>query len=186
MKENGQKARWIGQHAMESLLTNGYRIVIIKQSLIVVIYTDNREQVVEIFKRILNVFTSILVAISIIIAVLLGVAAYFVGQRTKVEYEYAYFNKEMDVDVIYSMEKRKRVKTFDMTKLEVLAPASSYHLDEYKNRNYKEADYSSRKPENAQNVYVMYIGGMDKVIFEPTPELVKAIANIAPRKVFTE
>ena len=124
--------------------------------------------------------------VSLIIAVLLGVAAYFVGQRTKVEYEYAYFNKEMDVDVIYSMEKRKRVKTFDMTKLEVLAPASSYHLDEYKNRNYKEADYSSRKPENAQNVYVMYIGGMDKVIFEPTPELVKAIANIAPRKVFTE
>ena len=73
-----------------------------------------------------------------------------------------------------------------MTKLEVLAPASSYRLDEYKNRNYKEADYSSRKPENAQNVYVMYIGGTDKVIFEPTPELVKAIANIAPRKVFTE
>jgi len=124
--------------------------------------------------------------VALLIAVLLGVAAYFVSMRTKVEYEYTYFDKEIDVDVIYCMQKRKKVTTYDMTKLEMLAPMGSYHLDEFKNRNYKEADYSSRKPENAQNVYVMYIGGMDKVIFEPTPELVKAIANIAPRKVFTE
>ena len=41
--------------------------------------------------------------VAIIIAVLLGVAAYFFGLRTKVEYEYTYFNKEIDVDVIYSM-----------------------------------------------------------------------------------
>ena len=124
--------------------------------------------------------------ISLIIAILLGVAAYFVNLRTKVEYEYAYFDKELDVDVIYSMQKRKKVATYDITKLDMLAPASSYHLDEFKNRNYKECDYSSRKPENAQNVYVMYIGSKDKVIFEPSQEMIKAIRNIAPRKVFTE
>lgn len=125
--------------------------------------------------------------ISLILAVLLGVAAYFVGLRTKVEYEYAYFDKELDVDVIYSMQKRKKVATYDMTKLEMLAPASSYHLDEFKNRNnYKESDYSSRKAEHEQDVYVMYIGGKDKVIFEPSQEMIKAIRNIAPRKVFTE
>lgn len=124
--------------------------------------------------------------ISVILAVLLGVAAYFVGLRTKVEYEYAYFDKELDVDIIYSMQKRKKVATYDMTKLEMLAPASSYHLDEFKNRNYKESDYSSRKADHEQDVYVMYIGGKDKIIFEPSEEMIKAIRNIAPRKVFTE
>ena len=124
--------------------------------------------------------------VALLIAVLLGVAAYFVGLRTKVEYEYAYFDKELDVDVIYSMQKRKKVATYDITKLEMLAPASSYHLDEFKNRNYKTADYSSRKAEHEQDVYVMYIGGKDKVVFEPSQEMIKAIRNIAPRKVFTE
>lgn len=124
--------------------------------------------------------------VALLIAVLLGVAAYFVGLRTKIEYEYTYFDKELDIDVIYSMQKRKKVTTYDMKKLEMLAPASSYHLDEFRNRNYKEADYSSRKEGHEKDVYVMYIAGTDKVIFEPTPEMVKAISYIAPRKVFTE
>ena len=124
--------------------------------------------------------------ISVILAVLLGVAAYFVGLRTKVEYEYAYFDKELDVDVIYSMQKRKHIITYDLAQLEVMAPRGSYHLDSYKNRDIKAKDFSTRIPENEGNVYVMYLAGSQKVIFEPTPELVKAIANIAPRKVFTE
>ena len=124
--------------------------------------------------------------VALLIAVLLGVAAYFVGLRTKIEYEYTYFSKELDVDVIYSMQKRKKVTSYDLTKLEMLAPANSYHLDEFRNRNYKVCDYSSRKEDHEQDVYVMYIAGTDKVIFEPTQEMVKAISNIAPRKVFTE
>ena len=47
-------------------------------------------------------------------------------------------------------------------------------------------DFSSLKEENNSNVYVMYIAGTDKVIFEPTPQMVKTIGNFSPRKVFTE
>ena len=125
-------------------------------------------------------------AVVLLLAVLTGVGAYFTGLLSNVEYEYSYLNKELDVDVIYSMQRRKHLVTYDLTKLEVLAPVSSYHLDAYKNRNVKTKDFSSQKAENQNEVYVMYIGGNDKVVFEPTPELIKAIANIAPRKVFTE
>ena len=38
--------------------------------------------------------------IALIPSVAFGVCAYFVGLRTKVEYEYAYFDKELDVDEI--------------------------------------------------------------------------------------
>ncbi len=124
--------------------------------------------------------------IAMVFAVVTGVAAYFVGLRTKVEYEYSYFNKELDIDIIYSMQKRKRVVTYDLTQLEVLAPANSYHLDAFKNRNYKVRDFSSCKAENKNNLYVMYIAGSDKVLFEPTPEMIKTISNFSPRKVFTE
>lgn len=123
--------------------------------------------------------------IGFVFAAILGGFAYYVGYRSSVEYEYSYLDKELDVDVIYSMQKRKHVATYDLRKLEVLAPANSYHLDSYKNNQVKTKDYSSQKAENQPNVYVMYVGNV-KIVFEPTPEMVKAIANIAPRKVFTE
>lgn len=134
----------------------------------------------------LFLFSLILGIFGLIFAVAAGVGAYFLSMRSLIEYEYTYFDKELDVDVIYNMQKRKRLKTYDLTQLEVLAPIGSYHLDSFKNRDVKARDFSTQKPENEKNVYVMYLGGNDKVIFEPTPELIKTIANIAPRKVFTE
>lgn len=122
----------------------------------------------------------------LILAILTGVVAYFVKMRSVIEYEYTYFDKEMDVDVIYSMQKRKHLKTYDLSKLEVLAPKGSHQLDSYKNRQLKATDFSTHVPDNEKLVYEMYIGGSDRVIFEPTPELIKTIANIAPRKVFTD
>lgn len=124
--------------------------------------------------------------LGILFSIVAVVCSYFAGLYSMVEYEYIYFDKELDVDVIYSMKKRKHVKTYDLAQLEVLAPAGSYHLDAYKNRDAKARDFSTKLPENERNVYVMYLGGSEKVTFEPTPELLKAIANIAPRKVFTE
>ena len=145
------------------------------------------EQYGLIILSVLLVLCSLILGIfGLIFAIAAGVGAYFVGMRSMIEYEYTYFDKEMDVDVIYSMQKRKRLKTYDLSHLELLAPMGSYHLDSFKNREAKARDFSTHKPENERNVYVMYIGGSDKVIFEPTPELIKTIANIAPRKVFTE
>ena len=134
----------------------------------------------------LFLFSLFLGIFGLIFAVAAGVGAYFLGMRSMIEYEYTYFDKELDVDVIYSMQKRKHLKTYDLTQLEVLAPAGSYHLDSFKNRDIKARDFSTHLSENERNVYVMYVGGNEKVIFEPTPELIKTIANIAPRKVFTE
>jgi len=139
--------------------------------------------IVTVFLFLFSLFLGIF---GLIFAVAAGVGAYFLGMRSMIEYEYTYFDKELDVDVIYSMQKRKRLKTYDLTQLEVLAPMGSYHLDSFKNREIKARDFSTHCPENEGKVYVMYLGGNDKVIFEPTPELIKTIANIAPRKVFTE
>ena len=124
--------------------------------------------------------------IAMIIAVVFGLLAYFIGLRIKLEYEYAYANKELDVDIIYDKQKRKHLATYDLSKMEVLAPVNSYHLDDYKNRNYKVCDYSSKSEMNKNKQYVMYYSGEAKIIFEPTSEMVEAIAYIAPRKVFRD
>lgn len=122
--------------------------------------------------------------LAIIPVILFGILTYYVGLRRKLEYEYAYFDKELNVDVIYNMTKRKRVKTFDLGKMEICAPSGSSQLDEFKNRTVKTYDFGSNKEENQSQVYVMYLEGNEKIIFEPSEKMLQAIYHVSPRKVF--
>ena len=56
-------------------------------------------------------------------------------------------------------------------------------LDDQSN-NYRTLDFSSGNEENP--TYTMYYDGREKVIFETSKELVDAIKNVAPRKVFMD
>lgn len=123
---------------------------------------------------------------SLFAALVAGFAAYFVYLRTDIEYEYLYLDKELHVDKIMAKTKRKKVTTFDVERMEVFAPLNSYHLDNYRNRTCKTLDYSTGVEEKPEKRYAMYFDGNQKVILSPSEELVKAIRNVAPRKVFTE
>lgn len=121
-----------------------------------------------------------------VVAIALGVAAYFVSMNSDLEYEYLYVDKELTVDKVMAKSKRKKVASFDIGKLEIMAPVKSYHLDNYKNRQGKAVDYSSGEEQQPDRRYVFYYDGQQKVIFEPNAEMVKAIQFAAPRKVFTD
>lgn len=121
-----------------------------------------------------------------VVAVVLGVAAYFVSLNSDLEYEYLYVDKELTVDKVMAKSRRKKVATFDMGKLEIMAPVKSYHLDNYKNRQDKAVDYSSGEEQKPDRRYVFFYDGKQKVIFEPNAEMVKAIQFAAPRKVFMD
>lgn len=119
-------------------------------------------------------------------AAVCGAAAYFIYLQSNMEYEYLYVDKQLSIDKVMAKSKRKKAAEFDLERMEVLAPVQSYHLDEYKNKNYKTADYSTGVAAQPDKRYVMYYNGEQKVILEPDARLVKAIQNIAPRKVFTD
>ena len=119
-------------------------------------------------------------------AIACGVGAYFVTMYTDLEFEYLYLDKEITVDKVMHKTKRKRVATYAVEKIEILAPIKSYHLDGYKNRQCKELDFSSGVSELPDRRYVFFYDGKEKIIFEPNAELVKMVKNVAPRKVFTD
>ena len=121
-----------------------------------------------------------------IAAVVCGAVAYFIYLYSDLEYEYLYVDKQLSVDKVMAKSRRKKADEFDLERMEVLAPINSYHLDDYKNKNYKTVDYSSGVAGQPDKRYVMYFNGEKKVIFEPDAKMVKAIQNIAPRKVFTD
>lgn len=122
----------------------------------------------------------------LIVAVVAGVGAYFVSLNANLEYEYLYVDKQLTVDKIMARTRRKKVETFDLERMEILAPIKSWHLDDYRNRQLKDVDYSSGVEQQPDIRYSMIYNGEKRVIFEPNAEMVAAIKSIAPRKVFTD
>lgn len=120
------------------------------------------------------------------IALVAGVGAYFLNMFTDLEYEYLYLDKEVSVDKIMAKCKRKRVGTYSIDRMEIFAPVYSYHLDNFKNRQVKEKDYSIGEVLQPDGRYAMYYEGGEKIIFSPNEELVKVLKSVAPRKVFSE
>ena len=105
---------------------------------------------------------------------------------TDIEYEYLYVDREISIDRIMARSKRKKVASFDVEKMEIMAPINSYHLDDYRNRQIKPSDYSSGVAKQPDRRYVFFYEGQKKVILEPSADFVKAVHNVAPRKVFTD
>ncbi len=126
------------------------------------------------------------VLVAVLGAVAAGVGAYFVHLNTDIEYEYLYLDKELSVDKVMAKSKRKRVGTYQVERIEALAPIKSYHLDNYKNRMVKEIDYSIGEELQPDLRYALYYEGGEKIILSPSVELVKAMKNVAPRKVFMD
>lgn len=145
------------------------------------------------FKVLLIMFTIVFVLLMLmgqvlflIAAVAAGVGAYFVNLNTDLEYEYLYVDRELSIDKVMAKTRRKRVATYQLDRVEILAPIRSYHLDNYKNRNVKEKDYSIGEELKPDRRYALYYEGGERVILSPNEELIKAIKNVAPRKVFTD
>lgn len=115
-----------------------------------------------------------------------GVGAYFAGMNAHIEYEYQYCDHEITIDRIYNKSRRKNVAKFETDRMDILAPARSYHLDDYKGKVYKELKYDSGEEKQPDPRYVMIYDGREKVFFEPGTDMVEAIRSVAPRKVFRD
>lgn len=124
--------------------------------------------------------------VMLLMAVVVGAGAYFVYLYTDLEYEYLYLDRELTVDKVMAKTKRKRVAVYRMDRIEIFAPVRSYHLDDYRNRTVKEKDYSIGYEDKPDLRYCMYYEGGEKLILSPSPEMVKAMKNAAPRKIFNE
>lgn len=121
-----------------------------------------------------------------ILAVAAGVAAYFTGMHADLEYEYLYLDKELTIDKIMGKTRRKRVAVYQLDSMEIFAPVKSYHLDNYRNRQTRDKDYSIGYEEQPDLRYVMYYEGGVRLILSPSPEMVKIMKSTAPRKVFID
>ena len=109
---------------------------------------------------------------------------YLIYPLTDIEYEYLYCDKQITVSKIMAKEKRKDLETFDLDKVEMLAPSNSYRLAEFKNRQLTEGNYWSMDKTKEEPPYAMIYEGGRKILLDLPKEFVKIVQNNAPRKVF--
>jgi len=149
--------------------------------------TPSSLKIAQLVAGILTVFFALISLIGMfwgmLLAIVCGVGCYFLSMYNKVEFEYLYVDKELQIDRILARSKRKRMETLDLKQFEILAPLHSHELNSYRNGKFRKVDYSSGDGVNDKSKYALVIN--DKmVIFEPTEEMVKTIKMFAPRNVF--
>ncbi|MBO4456613.1 MAG: hypothetical protein J5802_02750 [Butyrivibrio sp.] len=112
---------------------------------------------------------------------------YFAKLNSSIEFEYQYCDKEISIDKILDKSSRKHVGTYEVEKVTILAPSVSHRLSEYNNQTFKVLDFSSRdKSVQPDPTYTFIYDGKQKIVFEPSSELVAAVKTVAPRKVFND
>lgn len=143
-------------------------------------------KVLLIILTVIFVLAMLVFPLAFLLAVAAGIGAYFVNLFTDLEYEYLYLDKELVVDKVMAKSRRKRVGSYTIDRIEILAPIKSYHLDNYKNRNVTTKDYSVGEELQPDKRFAMYYEGGMRILLNPSEEMVKAMRNAAPRKIFTD
>ncbi len=112
---------------------------------------------------------------------------YFVFRNTNLEYEYAFFDGELNVDKIMNKRVRKKLGTFNFSRLEIMAPEDSERIKTGLN-NRKQIDYSSHNPKDTAYVAVLYNdkNNLVELKFNPSEELLKSIQNKYSRKLYRD
>lgn len=108
----------------------------------------------------------------------------FLFKRLDIEYEYVFISGDLHIDRIAGKSTRRRFFSVDIKDIVVVAPSNAPELMGY--QHLKVINYSSCTPGN--KTYEMVAPapkGSEKIciIFEPNEDLLKAMRDMAPRKV---
>ena len=117
------------------------------------------------------------------VSVIMVIVDIFLFKRMNIEFEYVYFNGDLDIDKIMDMQSRKRVFSTNIKEMEVIAPTGSVELHPYQRA--KTLDYSTQNLEDkTYEMVTLFKGETVKVIFNPNEKILNGMKNMAPRKVF--
>ncbi len=104
--------------------------------------------------------------------------------RQDIEYEYSYVNGALDIDCIYGKRSRKHKASYDLSQMEIMAPAGSPFLDG--TAGLKNVDYTSGDAADSGSVYAVVIphGGERQILLlQPSESMKKDLRMRMPSRV---
>ncbi len=128
-----------------------------------------------------------IMVVAFLLVVLCAVFTYLVFRNTDVEYEYSFYDGEMSVDKIMHRSSRKKLKRFNFSKMDFMAPEGSRHLGGISSQR-KQYDYSANDENLTSYIAVLYDERNNAVElkFTPNEELLEKLSKTYPRKVYTD
>ena len=121
--------------------------------------------------------------LAVILMFIVGFLTYLSYRNTHVEFEYLFVGGQLSVDKILGKSKRKKAFECSMEEIQVVAPADSYMLNDYKNA-VKTVDFSSHMEHVKVYVAVVQVKGeRTKVMLEPGEKMLGCMRQCAPSKV---
>jgi hypothetical protein len=124
--------------------------------------------------------------LGIYVAFAAGYGAYLLMGRLNVEYEYSFTNGELDIDIIYSKTRRKRLFSSHVNEIEEMAHTEDKtHMGDFP-QHAETKDYSSGDPAVSKYAFLLNQNGKTtKVVWEPNETMLKALSTVlTPRKLF--
>ena len=119
-----------------------------------------------------------------ILLILIASALYFYKGNLFVEFQYDFTNGEIDVDKILEMKKRKRVISFDIKKVELIAPENSDYV-----KNYSKPAVSTinavtfNSNDKVYNAYFLQDNQIIKLRFTPNEKFLDFCYKYNPRAI---
>lgn len=111
-----------------------------------------------------------------------GLGLFLTKRSLSVEFEYLYFDGVLTIDKVMGQTSRKHMKNYYMDKVKLIAPAGSNRIQHFSRTSTKTLNYGTGNP---LSQYVMFYNEQ-KVILNPSEELVNALKKSAPNQVFTD
>lgn len=123
--------------------------------------------------------------LSLLLAAGAAYLGYWVITSRNIEYEYIVTNGELDIDIIISKRKRKRIFSASCKDFDIVSPVKSSRFDQSVQsiKNRIDASSSIDSPD-AYFITLNYNGERTLVIFEPTEKMLNNFRLFIPRKVF--
>lgn len=116
-----------------------------------------------------------------------ALGAWFAYLNVRIDYEYDLVDRELRLARIQNRSRRKSLGSYDLDKMEILAPSSSHELDSYRSQQRKILDFSAKDPARQDAEYTLILEGDSGILLtlegEEGERLLRAIRQFAPRKV---
>lgn len=123
--------------------------------------------------------------IALLVAVGLVYLAYHFTSRLKKEFEYILTDDNLDVDVIMNKSRRKRLLSFTVAQLEMIASVNDAQYNNVLGGNFdKKIDATSRRKDADVYFAVVEKGGRTLLTFEPPKEMLEMMQKYARSKIY--
>lgn len=129
------------------------------------------------------VFLPAMAGVDLLLSVGFLYGGYWLSSKFNREFEYTVTEDSVDVDVIFNASRRKRLISFSMKEVEMIAPADSDEYKTFSKGDYQLIDATTRKKD--ANVYFAAVekNGKFLVMFEPPVTALQELRKYAPSKV---